>query len=102
MLHGQAPGFNVQVASSLALQFAGVVGLLARRNAGEVWFGLLVGGLKRKQSSVWAGGRRKDGYPECVTLQSGVQVVVLRSAVIDAEAGTDHGFSIEPARRPSQ
>src|SRR5579872_778124 len=98
MLQAQSPRLHIKIPPSFPLQGPWMAGLLTQA-AQTLKSGVLLLKLRLQ-----IGARRKtiDQNPKRIALESGVQIVILRGAVIDAEARADHRFSLQCAGSPSQ
>src|ERR1700739_1157516 len=96
MLNAQSPSLHIKISPPFPLQGAWVVGLFAE-TAQSRKGGIL---LLKFRLQVGNSGKIVDQNAKRIALESGVQIVILRCAVIDAEACTDHRLSVQGARRP--
>src|SRR5580693_6318913 len=88
----------------MPLQGSGMAGLLTDIESGKG--GILLQELRLQIGArIWAGWRRVeavDRNAERITFQSGIQIVILCGAMVDAEARAENCFSMQCAGSPRQ
>lgn len=96
MVDGEGPGFDVKVGTIVALQASRMIRCGIESEIGKIGHFTLI---LRKQGGI-LGIRGLEGYAKGIAFETGVEIVILRGTMINAEARTNHGFAVKHFRGP--